>query len=98
MNEIGKTKLSNQTKFKLDEIKKIGNYFLEEINQRLIFMTFMNIVMIFMNIVMMFCFFLIEHLHRQKKNFVCVCVYKMLTYSIKTWKNIIGVEVIKYNE
>ena len=24
-------------------------------------------------------------------------MYKMLTYSIKTWKNIIGVEVIKYN-
>ena len=24
-------------------------------------------------------------------------MHKMLTYSIKTWKNIIGVEVIKYN-
>ena len=28
---------------------------------------------------------------------MCVCMYKMLTYSIKTWKNIVGVEVIKYN-
>ena len=26
MNEIEKTKLSNQTKFRLDEIKKIENY------------------------------------------------------------------------
>ena len=34
MNEIDKTKLSNQTKFRLDEIKKIENYFHEEINQR----------------------------------------------------------------
>ena len=34
MNEIGKTKLSDQTKFRLDEIKKIENYFHEEINQR----------------------------------------------------------------
>ena len=25
-------------------------------------------------------------------------MYKMLTYSIKTWRNIIGVEVIKYND
>ena len=34
----------------------------------------------------------------KKKNFfLCVCVCKMLTYSIKTWKNTIGVEVIKYN-
>ena len=24
-------------------------------------------------------------------------MYKMLTYSIKTWKNIIGAEGIKYN-
>ena len=42
-------------------------------------------------------FFLIEHLHHQKKFCVCVCMYKLLTYSIKTWKNIAGVEVIKYN-
>ena len=34
MNEIDKTKLSDQTKFRLDEIKKIENYFHEEINQR----------------------------------------------------------------
>ena len=29
-----KTNLTNQTKFRLDEISKIGNYFIEEINQR----------------------------------------------------------------
>ena len=34
MDEIDKTKLSDQTKFRLDEIKKIENYFHEEINQR----------------------------------------------------------------
>ena len=34
MNEIDKKKLSDQTKFRLDEIKKIENYFHEEINQR----------------------------------------------------------------
>ena len=34
MNEIDKTKLSEQTKFRLDEIKKIENYFNSEINQR----------------------------------------------------------------
>ena len=34
MDEIGKTKLSNQTKFRLNEIKKIETYFHEEINQR----------------------------------------------------------------
>ena len=33
MDEIDKTKLSGQTKFRLDEIKKIENYFHEEINQ-----------------------------------------------------------------
>ena len=31
---IDKTKLSEQTKFRLDEISKIENYFNEEINQR----------------------------------------------------------------
>ena len=31
---IDKTNLTNQTKFWLDEISKIGNYFIEEINQR----------------------------------------------------------------
>ena len=31
---IGKTDLSEQTKFWLDEISKIENYFIEEINQR----------------------------------------------------------------
>ena len=34
MNEIDKTKLSDQTKFRLDEIRKIENYFNSEINQR----------------------------------------------------------------
>ena len=29
-------------------------------------------------------FFLIKHSHHQKKKFLCVCIYKMLTYSIKT--------------
>ena len=32
--EINKTKLSDQTKFRLDEIKKIENYVNSEINQR----------------------------------------------------------------
>ena len=31
---IGKTSLTNQTKFQLDQISKIENYFIEEINQR----------------------------------------------------------------
>ena len=31
---IGKINLSEQTKFRLDEISKIENYFIEEINQR----------------------------------------------------------------
>ena len=31
---IDKTNLTNQTKFRLDEISKIENYFHEEINQR----------------------------------------------------------------
>ena len=31
---IDKTNLANQTKFRLDEISKIENYFIEEINQR----------------------------------------------------------------
>ena len=34
MHEIGKTKLSDQTKFRLYEIKKIENYFINEINER----------------------------------------------------------------
>ena len=34
MNQIDKTKLSDQIKFRLDEIKKIEDYFHEEINQR----------------------------------------------------------------
>ena len=33
MIEIDKTKLLDQTKFRLDEIKKVENYFHEEINQ-----------------------------------------------------------------
>ena len=31
---IDKANLTNQTKFKLDEISKIENYFIEEINKR----------------------------------------------------------------
>ena len=34
MNEINKISLSRQTKFRLDEISKIENYFIKEINQR----------------------------------------------------------------
>ena len=34
MNEIDETKLSDQTKFRLDEIKKLKNYFHEESNER----------------------------------------------------------------
>ena len=33
MHEIDKTKLSDQTKFKLYEIKKIENCFINDINQ-----------------------------------------------------------------
>ena len=31
---IDKINLTNQTKFRLDEISKVENYFIEEINQR----------------------------------------------------------------
>ena len=34
MDQINKINLSEQTKFRLDEITKIENYFIEEINQR----------------------------------------------------------------
>ena len=34
MNEIDKAKLSDQTKFRLDEIKRIESYFNSEIHQR----------------------------------------------------------------
>ena len=34
MNEIDKTNLNDQTKFRLNEITKIENYFNSEINQR----------------------------------------------------------------
>ena len=34
MHEIDKTKLSDQTKFRLYELKKIENYFINEINER----------------------------------------------------------------
>ena len=34
LETIDKTNLSEQTKFQLDEISKIENYFIEEINQR----------------------------------------------------------------
>ena len=33
MHEIDKTKLSDQTKFRLYEIKRNGNYFINEINE-----------------------------------------------------------------
>ena len=34
MDEINKINLSEQTKFRLDEISKIENYFIKETNQR----------------------------------------------------------------
>ena len=34
MDQINKTNLSERTKFRLDEISKIENYFIQEINQR----------------------------------------------------------------
>ena len=34
MNEIDKTKLTDQTKFRLEKITEIQNYFCQEINQR----------------------------------------------------------------
>ena len=34
MDEVNKINLSEQIKFRLDEISKIENYFIEEINQR----------------------------------------------------------------
>ena len=34
MDEINKINLSEQTKFRLDEISKFENYFIKEINQR----------------------------------------------------------------
>ena len=34
MDEINKTNLSEQTKFRFDKINKTENYFIEEINQR----------------------------------------------------------------
>ena len=34
MHEIDQTKLSDQTRFRLCKIKKIENYFIDEINQR----------------------------------------------------------------
>ena len=42
---------------------------------------------------------LLSILRNQKKNFFFLCMYKMLTFSIKikTWIKI-GVEVIKYND
>ena len=32
--EIGKTNLTHQTKYKLNKVTKIKNYFIEEVNQR----------------------------------------------------------------
>ena len=57
----------------------------------MIIVVIMNAIII-VNIMMI----LIEHLHHQK-SFFCVCMYKMLTYSITIWINIARVEVIKYN-
>ena len=37
MHEIDKTKLSDQTKFRLYEIKEIENYFINEINRQKIY-------------------------------------------------------------
>ena len=37
MHEIDKTKLSDQTKFRLYKIKKIKNYFINEINQKILY-------------------------------------------------------------
>ena len=34
MHEIDKTKLADQTKLRLNETKKIDNYFINEINQQ----------------------------------------------------------------
>ena len=34
MHEIDKTKLTDQTKFRLNEIKRIDDYFINEINQQ----------------------------------------------------------------
>ena len=34
MKQLTKKKLTNQTKFQLDEVSKIEHYFIEEINQR----------------------------------------------------------------
>ena len=34
MHEIGKTKLSDQTKLRSYEIKNVDNYFINEINER----------------------------------------------------------------
>ena len=34
MNEIDKTNLTDQTKFRLNEISKIENYFNQDINER----------------------------------------------------------------
>ena len=34
MNKIDRTNLTDQTKFRLNEISKIENYFIDEINQR----------------------------------------------------------------
>ena len=34
MKSIKQSNISEQTKFRLDEISKIENYFIEEINQR----------------------------------------------------------------
>ena len=37
MNEINRTNLTDQTKFRLNEISKIENYFNQKINQRKLF-------------------------------------------------------------
>ena len=42
MHEIDKTKLSDQTKFRLYEIKKIENDFINEINQQKLYIKKLN--------------------------------------------------------
>ena len=42
MDEINKSRLSDQTKFRLNEIKEIENYFINEINQQKIYSKKLN--------------------------------------------------------
>ena len=49
LETIDKTNLSKQTKFQLDEISKIENYFIQEINQRKSCSQKLNIVILIIN-------------------------------------------------